>query len=377
MAIATSNIAKYEQNPKFYDSLEMQYREKRASSDYYGTKFEAGLKKGDTIKLDDSLRLGVTSQTGHSAVTYATDTPAEQSFTVSQFREVGQRMFDVDADRSVFDIVSQVENEGNFALYDNIDNYAFQKLKENAQMVSASVDLTAAADNAAAGNLMYDALMDTTETLDAVHNDMESRKTCLGRNTRRFLREASRLTHATDAADKRIYSGTLSYTEGMRLDMSNNIYQDGTSFNVTVKGLTAVGSKQVTVDNAGTGTINAPKIGDTIVNVVDGVSRTMKVITVKTVTTGVEYTITLDQVLGTALADNATLAITGYHTDYVPVMQGTVGQAVIQKDPSFQLFNDPVYHAKLFRGKAVFDHFLTTEGSRRLVVVPFKHRTIA
>lgn len=376
MAIATSIISEYNQDPQFYDSLEMQYRKKHVGADYFNTMFEAGLKKGRQMKVTNEMQLNPSSTDGHTSITYSQNAASEQTFTVEEAVHTHQLLFDVDEIASQFDVQSVVRSNGLYKMYDYIDKKGFESMNASAFAVQGALDLTALSTDEAKGDAIFGRIMDANATLDNADTG-EQRKACLGVYTKRYLKDADKLTHATAMADSRIISGTLGFTDGVRVDHSLNLYKGSTSFDVTIKGAVAVGDTTITVDNGGTGTINAPQIGDQFTNNINGVATTFTILNVKTVTATVEYQLLLDQPIGTIIADNATLAITGYHTDYVPIVMGAPGQAVVQKDPTFEMLRSPDYHGSLFRSLSVFDHFLSAEAGRKVVMVPIKYRTIS
>ena len=378
MAIATSNFVTYNQDPKFFDELEMIFRQGQNSLDYYRGDYQAKLRKGSVIDVSDELQMHVADQDGHSNVVYGQHTATEQSFTVQQGQEVAERVFDSDNIRSEFAPKEIVTSNGLHKLNEKMDTYRYQKLFDNARNILATVDLTTFTTNSAKGNAIEQALLDANETLDftAKGNGTLDRKASFGRTTRRFLKDADKFTDATTESQNRIISGRIGMIDGTNLLRSNNLFANTTSFNVSAKENVTTGLKEFTVDNNGSGTINPPRPGDTFSNTINAVAETFTILTVKQVTLNVEYDITVDKVIGTQINDNATIAIAGRDIEYVPVAEGSPGQSVIQKDARFEFLRDIDTHSWLIRAFIMHDAFLSREMSRRLVIVPIKFRSI-
>ena len=374
--LATSIISELNQDPQFHAEMEMQYREQNIANDYYRTDFEADLEYGRQIKVSDELVAESKEITGQEAITYKKHAATEQTFNVTKAQGIQEEIFDFDQVASRYDAVRTLLSNGRFQMMNNVDKYLFQKLYDNSHNIASEIDLTALSTNAAKGNAIYDALMDANSVLDFSSNG-GMRKAAFGRFTKRYLKDADKLTDATMISQADMRAGVLGMCDGVRIDNTNNLYQGSTSFDVTVKGAVAAGLKTVTVDNGGSGTINAPLAGDTFTNSIGGADETITINSVKTVTAGEEYILYLNKPLGTGLSDDATLAITGYDTDYIPVVEGAPGKSVVQLNPQFETMPNPDYRSTLLRGQTIYDAFLSNEGARRVSVIPVKFRSIS
>jgi hypothetical protein len=374
--LATSNVSELNQDPHFHATLEDQYRQRHIANDYYRTDFEAGLKQGRQYKVQDELVVESKEITGHEQVVYKERGASEQTFTITKAQGVQEKIFNFDAVASEFDVAKTILSNGVYQMHNKIDKYLFQKLYDNAQNIQTAIDLTALSTNAAKGNAIYSALMDATAFLDFTDVGQD-KKAAFGRMTKRYLKDADKLTDSTTISQADMRAGVLGMCDGIRIDNTNNIYQGSSTYTVYNKGGSAVGDRTLTVDNNGSGNITKPEAGDTFTNVVTGVEETYTILTVKEVTKNEEYVITIDKPLGTLIADDASMTVTGFHTDYIPVVYGAPGQAVIQQDPQFEVLPDPDYRAKLLRGDAIYDAFLSTEGARRVSIIPVIFRTVA
>jgi len=371
MTLATSNVSEFNNDPKFHQDLEVQFIAENKSAFYFGSRFESDLRKGSKVRLNHELQPFVNDRTGHDNNSYGSAKAYQEEFEVTQGRSVDERVFDIDEMRSEYDIRGQIVKNGMRRIHQNVDRYNFQKLKELAFNVRASVDLTGAADDEARGDLVYAEFQGAGKVLNASGFDMAGRQVAMAPEIYEFLTQGTKVNLSTEQADRRIMSGMYESLSGFVIDKTINLYKDGTAFDVAAKGAIAIGDQTFTVDGV---SINAPEIGDTFVNN----SKTFTILSVNEVTAATEYDVKVDRPLETAIADNATIEITGYHTVYVPFTKGTVGESVMQQNPQFEELRDTANNATLVRSAVVaFDAFVPEEPARRLVVTPFVYRTIS
>lgn len=378
MSLATSNISALNKDPKFHQDAEVQFFADNKSAMFYNTRFQADLANGSVVKLINEPIPFVEDTTGHDAITYGTANGHQETFTITEGKRVNERVFDMDGKQAAFDVKKQYVKNGLRAINRELDKLAFSKLKSNSFVQLAEVDVTSGLTTAN-GDLIMDAISEANSVLDSqgfqtVEAEYGRRQIALDAEVRRFVKKSSNFTLATEEGDKRITSGNIQTYDGVQINNTINLYADTTSFDTTAKGAVAVGDIRFTVDNGGAGTINAPKIGDTISNG----GKTFTILNVNEVTVDVEYDIQVDRPIDTAIADDATVAILGRHTVYIPLAQGQAGAGVIQQNPQFEELRDPDYNATLVRSLPVCgDYFLPVEASRRVVHIPVKYRTIS
>lgn len=377
MALAASNIANLNMDPKFHQDLQVQFIADNKSAKFYNTKFQADLVNGSQVKLINDPIPFVESTTGHDAITYGTSNGYQETFTVTEGLRVNERVFDTDNKQAAFDVKKRYAYNGLRVIQREMDKTAFSKLKSNSFVTLTTIDVSSGATEAN-GNLIYQGFLDANAVLDnqgfqTVEESMGRRIAAMHPEVTAIFKRSSNFTLATTEGDARYTTGKINTLDGVELDSTINLYADTTSFNVSAKGAVAVGDVILTVDNNGAGTINAPKAGDTFTNN----SKTHTILNVNKVAAQ-EYTILVDRPIGAIIADNATIAIAGRHTVYLPVSQGMAGAAVVQQNPQFEELRDIDYNATLVRSMPVmFDYFLPNEASRRVVHIPVKYRTIA
>lgn len=378
MTLASSNIANLNKDPKFHQDLQVQFIADNKSAKFYNTMFQADLTNGSQVKLINEPIPFVEATTGHDAITYGTSGGYQETFTVTEGLRVNERVFDTDGVQAAFNVKQKYAQNGLRVINREMDKTAFSKLKSNSFVTLPTIDVSSGASEAN-GNLIYQGFLDANAALDAqgfqtTMSDFGRRITAMDPNVAAVFKRSSNFTLATTEGDRRYTTGMINTLDGVEIDSTINLYADTTSFDVTAKGAVAVGAVTFTVDNGGSGTINAPKIGDTFTNN----SKTYTILAVNEVAAGVEYTVMVDRPIGATIADNATVSILGRHTIYLPVSQGMAGAGVVQQNPQFEELRDIDFNATLVRSLPVmFDYFLPNEGKRRVVHVPVKYRAIA
>jgi hypothetical protein len=381
MALATSNINVLNQDPKFYQDQEMQFFQANKATRHYNTRFQNDLTNGSIVKLTHEAIPFVEATTGHDAVSYGNTNAYEETFTVTEGRRVSERVFDTDNKQASFDVKTNYVKNGLRCLYREMDQVAYQKMATDAFNILPELDLTALANDTARGNAAYTSFFEAGQILNAGGFEVEGAGDQYGRRVASFAPEidffmkfADNYVLATEEGESRLRTGKIRMLDSVDYGTAVNVYAGTTSFDVTAKGVIAVGVRTLTVDNGGSGTINKPAIGDTFVN--DG--KTFTIQGVKQVTANVEYEVTVDRPIEAQIADDATISIAGRDTAYNIITQGATGAMVVQKNPQFEEMRDPDYNATLVRSMPVmFDCFQPIEAGRRTVVLPIKYRTIS
>lgn len=373
MAITSSIVPEVLQDPKFFAEMEIQHRERLVSMDLCETRFMANLAKGSQIKVTDEILIEATDTNLTDTLTYPQLDSSEQTFTVDNASKVLFQIRDIDDIRSVFNLAEVAKSNAIMAIGRRTDDFNFQQLQARGNLELPSIDLTAISTNAEKGNEVYAAVQDANELIDSGGFLRENRRVVFDPKIMRFLMDADKLQLSTDAAEVRNTNGRVGRLDTTNVNESIRLTGTDKTFATNAKGAIAVGARSFTVDNNGSGTIFIPEIGDTFTN--NSVEFVLQ--TVTEVTKDVEYSVTCDRAIQTAIADNATINITGKETIFVPLVEGRPGDCVIQKNPTFTDIVAEDSFATKFRAFIVHDMFVTLERSRRLVHIPFKVRTIS
>lgn len=372
MSLTASVVSETLQDPKFFSEMEIQHREQLVSMDFANTRFQANLSKGSILKLTDEIQVEATDTNMTDSLTYPDLDSSEQTFTVDNASKVLFAVNDSDDVQSVFDNAEKAKSNGIFRIGRRTDEFNFLSLKNRGNLELPAIDLTALSTNSAKGNAVYAAIQDANELIDAGGFNRSNRRAGLSPEIKRFLMDADKLQLSTNDAETRNQNGRVGMIDSTGLNESINLSGDTQDFVVKAKGAITVGEKKFTIDNDGTGTIFPPTIGDTFTN--NGVI--FKILTVKEVSTNVEYVITVDKPIQSQIADNASITLTGKETINVPLVEGLPGDGVTQKNPVFTAIPDPDRFRTLFRAFIIHDMFVTLEKSRQLVHIPFRIRTL-